>query len=374
MMVNLDGTKSGTMSEDYYAVVMAGGGGTRLWPLSRKERPKQVLKLLDESSLFQISLQRLEGLFPPERILVVTVREQAELLMEQAPSIPKDNFLIEPCPRGTASVVGLAAIALQNIQPMAVMAVLTADHFMEDEQRFRQLLQIAYLTAQRGYLVTLGIPPTFPATGYGYIQRGEVIEEILEEPVFRVLRFKEKPDVEEAKRLFESSDHSWNSGMFIWQAQRILSEIERHMPHLWKGLLEIRDHWNTSSHEETIAKVWETLEPQTIDYGIMEHAQDVVVIPASGLGWSDVGSWDALFEILPKDADGNILRTSNLIQMSTTQSLVYQEGIERLIVTIGLQDCIIVDTPQALLVCHKNMAQWVKRVVDQLKNENPDLI
>ncbi len=362
------------MYENYYAVIMAGGGGTRLWPLSRRNRPKQLIKLFDERSLFQISLQRLDGLFPPERVFVVTVREQAEQLMEQAPTLPRQNFLIEPSPRGTAAVVGLAAIALQMRSPETVMAVLTADHFIEHEQRFRALLQAAYHAAQRGQLVTLGIQPTFPATGYGYIQQGEQIEEIMQEPVFRVLRFKEKPGIEEAERLYASANHSWNSGMFVWQTQRIWSEIERYMPALWEGLVEIQRRWNTAACEQTITRVWERLEAQTIDYGIMEHARDVVVIPAAGLGWSDVGSWDALFEILPKDADENMFRAPELIQMQTTSSLVYQEGGERLIVTIGLQDCIVVDTPQALLVCHKSLAQWVKRVVDQLKQKHPELL
>ena len=200
------------MIDNYYAVIMAGGGGTRLWPLSRQSMPKQMLRLIDERSLFQIAVQRLAGVFPPDRILVVTVADQADVLRQQAPEIPDGNFLLEPEPRGTASVVGLASIVLKKRDPIAVMVVLTSDHFIGDVDKFHQLLRSAFLVARDGYLVTLGIEPTAPSTGYGYIHRGESIGKYQGLNAYQVLKFKEKPDAKNAIQMLATGDHSWNSG------------------------------------------------------------------------------------------------------------------------------------------------------------------
>ena len=195
-----------------------------------------MLRLLEERSLFQTSVERLDGVFPPERIYVVTVEEQAAELQQQCPQIPVENYLLEPMPRGTASVIGLAAVALESRDPEAVMVVLTSDHYIGNEPGFRDLLQAAYEVAQEEYLVTLGISPTFAATGYGYIQRGELLGRFRDYEVYRALRFKEKPAEEQAQRMLASGDHSWNSGMFVWKVDRILSEFSQHMPQLAQGL------------------------------------------------------------------------------------------------------------------------------------------
>src|ERR1051325_1780479 len=221
------------MTEHTYAVIMAGGGGTRLWPVSRKERPKQLLPLLGKETLFQSTVARLEKLFPPERILVVTVAEQASVMREQVPAIPEENYLIEPAPRGTASVVALAAAVLKQRDPEAVMAIQTADHHIRNWDLFHYLLKAAIDVADKKYLVTLGITPTFPSTGYGYIQQGEPLHGDYKYPVYTVKRFKEKPDEETAAQLLRSGDHSWNSGMFIWRVETILAEIEQQMPELF---------------------------------------------------------------------------------------------------------------------------------------------
>jgi mannose-1-phosphate guanylyltransferase len=360
--------------EHYYAVIMAGGGGTRLWPLSRKAQPKQMLSLFDERSLFQASVERLEGIFSSERILVVTVEDQAVELQEQCPDIPPENFILEPMPRGTASVVGLAAVALQARDPQAVMAVLTADHYIGEEHKFQQALRSAYDVAQDGYLVTLGIQPTFPATGYGYIQRGESIGVYGGLDAYHVLRFKEKPDEQQAKQLLATGDHVWNSGMFVWRVDRILAEFERQMPALYSGLEEIAQAWLSPEHRTVFAKVWPGLKAETIDYGIMEGADRVAVIPAADWKWSDVGSWESLFEVLPTDAQGNIVMGGKHIGLDTAHSLVYVTEERRLIVTIGVSDLILVDTGDVLLVCHKDQAQRVRQVVDQLKETNQDYL
>jgi mannose-1-phosphate guanylyltransferase len=355
------------MKDNYYAVIMAGGGGTRLWPLSRKAKPKQMLELIDELSLFQVAVQRLEDLFPPERILVVTVAEQAAALMQQSPHIPQENYLLEPMPRGTASVVGLAGIALRHRDPNAVMVILTSDHFIGNIEKFLQLLQAAESVALDGYLVTLGIEPTSPSTAYGYIQQGDLIGTYRDLNVYHALRFTEKPDETQAVSLLASGGHAWNSGMFVWQADQILGEFERQMPQLYAQLENISQAWGTPSQEKVLHQEWSEIVPETIDYGIMEGARKVAVIPAGGLNWNDVGSWDSLFEVLKQDPAGNIVIGGQHIGLDTRDSLVYQDDGDRLVVTIGIDNLVVVDTGDVLLVCKKNDAQKVRQIVSQLR-------
>lgn len=352
------------MTDHYYAVIMAGGGGTRLWPLSRKESPKQMLQLIGERTMFQLAVDRLDDLFPPERILVVTVAEQAAGLQKQCPEIPAGNYLLEPMPRGTASVVGLAAIELIQRDPDATMAILTADHYIEDIGLFQQLLLAANDIAQRGNLVTLGIVPTFPSTGYGYVQRGQELGTFRGCTAFNALRFREKPDAEKAKAMLASGDHFWNSGMFIWRADRILEEIQGLMPELASKLAEIAE----AQSPQVLQTVWPTIQPQTIDYGIMEHAAQVAVLSAADLGWNDVGSWDSLFDVLPADQDGNIIVQAKHFGLGTESSLIFGGGDGRLIVTLGVKDHIIVDTGDAILICPRDEAQKVRELVLAFKN------
>lgn len=360
--------------EHYYAVIMAGGGGTRLWPLSRRHRPKQMLRLIDERSLFQTSVNRLEELFPVERILVVTVANQVMELSAQCPGIPVENYLIEPLPRGTASVVGLAAAALHAQDPQAVMAVLTSDHFIGNEPGFRRLLRAALEVALDGYLVTLGITPTFPATGYGYIQMGRRLGAYYGQKVFEALRFKEKPAESQAQEMLASGDHAWNSGMFVWQAGRILDEFNRQMPELSAALQQIAREWNTPTRQACIERLWPQITPETIDYGVMEGARRVAVIPAGDLKWSDVGSWDSLFDVLSADQSGNIVMGGKHVGLDTNNSLVYVNQEHRLIVTIGVDDLVVVDTGDVLLVCRKDQAQKVRQVVSRLKETGESYI
>jgi mannose-1-phosphate guanylyltransferase len=356
------------MLDHYYAVIMAGGGGTRLWPLSRKKRPKQMLALFDERTLFQTAVQRVQGVFPPERILVVTVEEQAQELRAQSPDIPPENFLIERVPRGTASVVGLAAVAVRARDPQAVMAILASDHYIGNEPFFRKLLEAAYEAAADDYLVTLGIEPTFPATGFGYIQSGEKVASYLGLDVYNVLRFKEKPNKSQAAAMLLGGDHSWNSGMFVWKVDLIMQQFALYMPELTRVLEEVNCCWGQPEQWTMLEELWPKIKPETIDYGIMEHASRVVVIPATGLQWSDVGSWDSLFEVLEHDQQGNIIMGgSQVVGLETRQTLVYVEEGRRLIVTIGVENLVLVDTGDVLLVCHKDHAQGVRQVVDRLK-------
>jgi len=360
------------MTQHTYAVIMAGGGGTRLWPVSRKETPKQLLPLLGKETLFQSTVARLEKLFPSERILVVTVAEQAREMREQVPSIPKENYLIEPGPRGTASVVALAAAVLQKRDPQAVMAMQTADHHIRNQDLFQYLLRTAFDVAEKGYLVTLGITPTFPSTGYGYIQQGELLDGDYKYPVYTVKRFKEKPDEETAQQLLRSGDHSWNSGMFVWRVDAILNEFQKQMPELFDAVSKIASAWDTPKQKEVIEEHWHELRNQTIDYGIMEKAEMVAVLPAGGLGWSDVGSWDSLFEVLLPDMNGNVDTQGQHLALDTHNTLVYSADDQRLVVTIGMDDVVIVDAGDVLMICKTDQSQKVKDVVEHLRKHNQE--
>jgi mannose-1-phosphate guanylyltransferase len=357
--------------EHSYAVIMAGGGGTRLWPISRKVHPKHVLPLLGARTLFQGTLDRLEGFIPTERIYIVTTADQVQELKLQAPKLSGINFLIEPMPRGTASVVGLAAAVLANRDPEAVMLVLPADHFIRNLDLFHLVMRVAVQVARKGYLVTLGITPTFPATGYGYIQRDVVLPEKFDFPVYRALHFTEKPDEAKARRLLADGGHSWNSGMFIWRADRILDEFSRQMPDLKAALDQIGAAWGTSMQDSVLKSTWTPLKPETIDYGIMEHAANVAVLPTGELEWSDIGSWDSLFDVLLPDEDGNVVVNSEFMPLETHNSLVYSSG-KKLIVTIGMDDLIVIDSGDALLVCHRDQAQQVRQVIEKLKKSQQE--
>jgi mannose-1-phosphate guanylyltransferase len=359
--------------EHTYAVIMAGGGGTRLWPVSRKERPKQLLPLIGQETLFQSTVQRLENLFPSERILVVTVEDQAREMAQQAPSIPKENYILEPAPRGTASVVGLAAAILHKRDPDASMAILPSDHFIRNRDLFHYLLRAAFEVAENGYLVTLGITPTHPSTAYGYIQQGQPLSGGYKYPAYEVKSFMEKPDEATAQKLLRSGDHSWNSGMFIWRADVILKEINKQMLALDEALKEITTAWGTATQAKVLKECWQDLKVKTVDYGIMEKAEHVAVLPAGGLGWSDVGSWESLFEVLLPDMNGNIATNNNShLAHQTNNTLVYGSNNERLIVTIGVDDMIIVDTDDILLVCKSDQSQSVRDIVEHLKKHRQE--
>jgi len=347
----------------YYALIMAGGGGTRLWPLSRRARPKQALTLVGERTMFEHAVDRIASLFQPEEIFVVTGEEHLESLLLQAPELPRANFLLEPVGQGTAPAIGLGAVHLRRRDPQAVMVVLTADHFIRDVERFRRVLTAAAQVAEKGHLVTLGIPPSFPSTGFGYIQQGEQLYEVDGFAVFRALRFTEKPSPETAFQMVESGLYTWNSGMFIWRVDRIMEEFARQMPDLYDVLMQVDAVLGTPAYEPTLRRLWPELSPQSIDYGVMEGARDVVVIPVD-IGWSDVGNWSSMREILPADADGNVV-VGEHVGLDTRNTIVF--GGRRLIATIGLEDMIIVDTDDALLICPVDREQDVREMVRQLR-------
>ena len=354
------------MANHFYALIMAGGVGSRLWPLSRQRSPKQVLPLVGEVSMFRTAVERLRPLFSPDEVFVVVGAEQVDLLKAEQTGIPDRNFIVEPVGRGTAPAIALSAIRLRQHDPTAIMAVLTADHFIGDEESFRAVLQAACEAAAQNHLVTLGITPSFPSTGYGYIERGQHLMNALDYAVYQVMAFREKPDLVTAKHFVVDGRHSWNSGMFVWKVSRFLDELSRTMPEFYQQLMRIDAALGTPDFDWVLHEVWTDVKPQTVDYGVMEKARDVAVIPAE-FGWNDIGSWATLLDILEGDEQGNVTRHAQHLGVDTRNTLVF--GSERLVATIGLQEMIIIDTDDAILVCPKDRAQDVKKIVDELKQQ-----
>ena len=346
----------------YYAVIMAGGSGTRLWPLSRRNYPKQALKLVGERTMFQYAVQRIRPIFPPERIMVVTLAKHATILMEQVPELPAQNFILEPEGRGTAPAIGLAAIHIASQDPDGCMVILTADHFISKTEHFCEVLAAAEKVAD-GRLVTLGIQPSNASTGFGYIQQGALAGVENGFPFYTVERFTEKPDLATARQMLESGEYSWNSGMFVWQASRILKEFQTQMPEFFAQLMKVNLVLGTPAYRAMMERVWPQVSKETIDYGVMEGASDVVVIPVD-IGWTDIGSWGSLFNLLPADAEENVFVGPH-VEIDTTNTLIF--GDKRLVAVMGVKDLVIVDTEDVLMVCSREREQDVKALVELLK-------
>jgi mannose-1-phosphate guanylyltransferase/mannose-6-phosphate isomerase len=355
-----------------YAVIMAGGSGTRFWPLSRERMPKQLLKIGGEDTLIQQTVDRVLPIIKRDDVFIVTNSSLADDIGAQLSSrfggSWDRNFILEPQARNTAPALGLSALHLNRIDPEGIMVVLSADHAIRNTEAFRTCIKTAERAARLDYLVTLGIRPHRPETGYGYIKTGGRFGESQLEGVYSVDRFVEKPDQKTAEEYLRSGQYFWNSGMFVWKIRTFLQEIERHMPSLHQGLQEIQLNIGRGDLAETVDRVFSSFEPVSVDYGIMEKTSRAAVVPAD-IGWSDVGSWNALEEVTDKDADGNIV-AGNVINIGTVNSVVYAD--RRLVATIGLEDTIVVDTPDATLVCSKAKAQDVKKVVDELKKRNAE--
>jgi mannose-1-phosphate guanylyltransferase len=351
----------------YYAVIMAGGSGTRLWPLSRRDYPKQALKLVGESTMFQYAVQRIRAIFPPERIMVVTLAKHAAILMEQVPELPAQNFILEPEGRGTAPAIGLAAIHIARQDPDGCMVILTADHFISKTQRFCEVLAAAEKVAD-GRLVTLGIQPSNPSTGFGYIHQGAVAGEQGGFPFYAVERFTEKPDPTTARKMLDSGEYSWNSGMFVWQASHIIKEFQTQMPEFFAQLMEVNLVLGTPAYKAVIERIWPQVRKETIDYGVMEGACNVVVIPVD-IGWTDIGSWGSLFDLLPSDAEENVFVGPH-VEIDTTNTMVF--GDKRLVAVMGVKDLVIVDTEDVVMVCAREREQDVKELVELLKQTHQE--
>jgi mannose-1-phosphate guanylyltransferase len=360
--------------EHFYALILAGGGGTRLWPVSRKDTPKQNLPLIHEDTMFQVAVNRLLPLFPAERIFIVTGRNYVAQMHQDAPVIPLENFITEPFGRDNGPAVALALTHIHHRDPLATVAMVTADHHIGEEARFREALTAAYQIAQEGRIVTLGIKPTFPSTGFGYIQRGAKEGNTHGFDYFRALKFTEKPKLAMAERFLASRQYSWNSGMFIWTSAQGLAEFARQQPNIMSLLDTLQPTIGTDQYDHTLDAIWQDMPKKSIDYAIMEGAQNMTVIPVD-IGWNDVGSWASVFDILEKDGLGNCVKgklADKYIPINANSTFVYSD---RLVVAIGVEDIIVVETDDVLLICHKDRTQDVKEVVQYLsENGNSDYL
>jgi len=352
-----------------YAVIMAGGVGTRFWPRSRNRRPKQLLNILDDQTMIQATVNRLNDFVSKDQICVVSTGPQMEEISKQLPFLKEENLIIEPKGKNTAPCIGLSAVFLKHRDPDAVMAVLPADHRIQDKQKFQQVLSAAEETASKlDCLVTIGIHPTYPSTGYGYIQVNGKVDAINGVDVFKVKTFAEKPDLVTAERFLKSKDFLWNSGMFVWKATAILREIEEALPELYDGLKEIEKYLGTKSQDEVIKTVYCQIKSISIDYGVMEQSENVYVLKGE-FDWNDVGSWEEIYKISPHDKNDNVIFGEHFTR-DTSGCLI--DSPKRFIATLGLEDLIIIDTDDALLVCRKDLAQNVKDLVDAMKRKNLD--
>ncbi len=340
-----------------HAVIMAGGKGTRLWPQSRGNMPKQLWNILDGISLLQDTVERISPIVSPEHTWIFTLGAIYERICAQLPQLPQKNIIVEPVGRSTAPCVGLAALYIDD--PDACMVILPSDHIIRRREEFLRSLRAALAMASEGeHLVTFGIQPTNPETGFGYIQRGQQIRE----DVYAVQQFTEKPDSETAKRFVASDEYYWNSGMFIWKVSTLMTMIERYLPDLHQGLQTIKAAIGTTDEQKVIAEVFEGLASVSIDYGIMEKAEATFVVPVD-FGWNDVGSWAALPDVWETDHAGNSNK-GNVITLDSQGNIVYNDtGLTAL---IGVNNMVVVKVGDTVLVCDKEQAQRVREVVDEL--------
>lgn len=355
--------------KERYVVIMAGGRGERFWPQSRLARPKHLLPIVGDKPMLTQTVERLGTLVPPERVFIITNVEQAAAVREVCPMLPAENVVAEPVGRDTAAAVGLATLLVKHRNPAACFAMLPADAVVHDSEGFQRILAAAFAAAEaEDALVTVGIKPTYPATGYGYIQKDIAIGEACGEPVFRVEQFKEKPDATTAQTYIESGKFYWNAGMFFWRVPVISDCFARFTPTLWQALQAIEaDLQKGDALDRLLAEHYPHLEKISVDYAIMEKAQTVRVLE-SAFDWDDVGEWPAVARHHPADNHGNVIRGVGVLHNAKDNIILSENG--HTIALIGVDDLIVVHTPDATLVCPKDKAQDIKALVKTL-SANP---
>jgi mannose-1-phosphate guanylyltransferase len=352
-----------------YAVIMAGGVGSRFWPRSTEKTPKQLLEIVNRGTMIQNTVARISSVIEPSKIVIVTNKLQKPTVVKQLPQIPAGNIIVEPIGRNTAPCIALAALFIRRMDPDAVMVVLPADHLMQDEEEFRRVLSLAIWVAyESGRLITIGIQPSRPETGYGYIQ---VVDEddgtnpYYQRGVHTVKTFAEKPNRETAQKFLESGDFLWNSGMFIWKVDTILRELKTSIPELHAELEGLEAAIGTDRFDQALDTAYRRIRGISIDYGVMEKAREVYVLRGE-FGWSDVGSWDEVYRISGKDAEGNSV-SGKAVLHGTKNSLIFAG--DKIVATVDVEDLIIIASENAVLVCRRGDSQDVKEVVDYLRRK-----
>lgn len=349
-----------------YALIMAGGRGTRFWPRSRKKNAKQVLRFFGERTLIQQTIDRLKGVVPPENVWVITNEALQAEIRKQLPDVPKQQIIAEPSQRNTAPCIALAAHILHEIDPDAVMGVFPADHLILKEARFRGFIKAAFKAAETNRVVVMGIQPRWPETGYGYIEFPKNVKPGNPEPV-TVASFREKPDEKTAKKFVERGCFFWNSGMFFWRVSEVL-DLVRHLQPKTATLLAGLPSFKSKQFNARLAESYPLCDDISVDYAIIEKAEKVAGISLDDIGWNDVGSWEAVYDLAPKDAHGNA-SSSDLVVENSRGNYV---DAQKTVALVGVENLIVVDTPDALLVCHRQRAQDVSKVVKQLDAKERD--
>ena len=349
------------------ALIMAGGRGERFWPKSRKNMPKQFLSLTDDGkTMIQLTVERISSVVDMEDIYIATNKDYKELVRSQLPGIPEENILCEPVGRNTAPCIGLGAVHMAKKYDDAIMLVLPTDHLIKFNKMFLSVLKDSCDVAEKDRnLVTIGITPTYAETGYGYIKFDS---HVMEGRAYKVDRFVEKPSLEVAKEYLETEEYLWNSGMFVWKLSSILYNLERFMPETFAGLKRIQASIGTPEEEDVLRKEFAQFQSQSIDYGIMEKAENIYTVPGT-FGWDDVGSWLAVERIRKSNEMGNVV-SGNIITVGTHNCII--QGEKKLIATVGLEDLVIVDTEDATLICAKDSTADIKKVLENLKICNRD--
>ncbi len=364
---------------DKVALIMAGGSGTRFWPLSTTEKPKQFLDLVTDKTMIRETVDRIAKLIPMEKIFISTNIAYLDIVKEQLPEIPERNIIFEPMARDTAACIGYAALIIGKIYKDSVMVVLPSDHLIKKEKEFLESLELAYKKAEfEDIIVTLGIKPSYPETGYGYIEYIKNSKEKYNElEIYKVKGFREKPNKEIAEKYIIQGNYLWNSGVFVWKSEFILDEIKSKMD-THKSVLDNIDSLLSKVEiekfygirlSEYVKDEFEKFEKISIDFGVMEHTKAVKVISVD-IGWNDVGSFKSLEEVFPKDIKGNIVRSEKYEEMESEGNIIINKEPKKLIATIGIEDIVIVNTGEVLLVCHKDKSQEIKKILDKIEKKN----
>lgn len=354
------------MTGQFFAVIPAGGSGTRLWPVSRAKRPKFLLPLPGPRTMIQDTVDRLSGLACRENILVVTGAAHVTEVQRQLPELSADQIIAEPMPRGSGPAIGLGAAIALTRDPEAIVGSFAADHIVTERRHFEQAVRAAIEIARRDYLVTIGIEPSYAETGYGYIHAGAPLGTFEGLQAREVDRFKEKPDAEVAEEYVASGEYLWNASMFVWKARVLLDEMRTHLPELASALERIAADWDTPRQQETLNAIWPTVSDVTIDHGILEPSTHVAVVPAT-FGWTDLGDWHGLGTISAdvSDPSANLAINAELLARDAQGSFVFGQG--RLVALLGLQNVVVIDTDDALLICDRSRTQEVKQLVEELR-------